>query len=112
MTENFPKSELYGLTAQMRGAAGSIPSNIAEGHGRRTSRQRYKFLEDSLGSAYELETWLELARRLHFVDNQSAEGLADELKRVGRGLTGLMAYVAKEARSQPRRRRDTSPKEA
>jgi four helix bundle protein len=66
-TARFPPSELYGMTSQLRRASVSVPSNIAEGHGRRTLRQPYKFLEDALGSVFEIETQLELARRLGYV---------------------------------------------
>ena len=60
-TAVFPASERFGLTQQMRRAVVSIPSNIAEGYGRRTARQRYNFLENALGSVFELETQTELS---------------------------------------------------
>jgi four helix bundle protein len=65
-TANFPAEERFGIVQQMRRAAVSIPSNIAEGYGRRTARQRYNFLENSLGSTFELETQTELSSRLGF----------------------------------------------
>jgi four helix bundle protein len=63
-TATFPKSETFGLSAQMRGAAVSIPSNIAEGQARNSSKQFLQFLSFALGSLAELETQLELAARL------------------------------------------------
>jgi four helix bundle protein len=102
--EKFPKSELYGLSLQMRKAAVSVPSNIAEGHGRRTPRQRYKFLEDSLGSLFELETQVELALRLRLIGAADHEPLSASITQVGRGLVGLMRFVEDEARQQPRKR--------
>ncbi|MEK7082466.1 MAG: four helix bundle protein [Patescibacteria group bacterium] len=66
LTDLFPKSEMYGLTIQMRRAAVSIPSNIAEGR-RRSSRKDFRhFLLNSFGSGAELETQVEIARRLPF----------------------------------------------
>jgi four helix bundle protein len=68
-TARFPKAELFCLTAQMRRAAVSIPSNIAEGRARDTSREFLHFLSISRGSLAELETQLELAIRLDYTDS-------------------------------------------
>jgi four helix bundle protein len=65
-TAAFPKSETFGLAAQMRGAAVSIPSNIAEGQARNSTKQFLQFLSFALGSLAELETQLELANRLEY----------------------------------------------
>jgi len=102
-TERFPRHELYGLSQQMRRAAVSISSNIAEGHGRKTARQRYKFLEDALGSTFELETQVDLASRLAYLADSEFEPLARMISKVGRGLTGLMKHVEAEAREHPKR---------
>ena len=67
LTETFPKHELYGLTGQIRRAAISIPSNIAEGKGRRTDRDFSSFLFRARGSLLELETQVLLARRLEYL---------------------------------------------
>jgi four helix bundle protein len=67
-TAEFPKSETYGLTAQMRSAAVSIPSNIAEGQARTSSKEFLHFISFALGSLAELETQLELATRLGYPD--------------------------------------------
>ncbi|MFZ2886444.1 MAG: four helix bundle protein [Minisyncoccia bacterium] len=69
MTEQFPKSEMYGLTSQMRRCSVSIPSNIAEGSKRRTKADFKNFLSIALGSTAELETQLMLAKRIGFVDS-------------------------------------------
>lgn len=66
-TSQFPKDEIYGLTSQMRRAAVSIPSNIAEGHGRFSDKELIRFLFISLGSAAELETQLILSKNLGFL---------------------------------------------
>ena len=71
-TERFPRDEQYGLTAQMRRAAVSVPSNIAEGY-RRQYRKEYKqFLSIALGSCSELETQLEISKRLGFLKDNDA----------------------------------------
>ncbi len=70
-TADFPKSEIFGLRAQMRSAAVSIPSNIAEGQARSSSKEFQRFLSIALGSLAELATQLELANRLGYLDAQS-----------------------------------------
>lgn len=67
ITETYPKNEIYGLTSQMRRAAVSIPSNIAEGHNRKSSKDFQRFLFISLGSCAELETQFEASFRLGFI---------------------------------------------
>jgi len=69
LTEQFPKSEMYGLTSQMRRAVVSIPSNIAEGKMRGTRKDYRHFLLNSFGSGAELETQIEIAKRLPFSKN-------------------------------------------
>ena len=71
-TATFPRHEMYGLTVQIRRAAISVPSNIAEGAARKTSGEFLQFLGITCGSIAELETQLELARRLGFLDTDSA----------------------------------------
>ena len=66
LTEDFPKSELYGLTNQMRRAAVSIPSNIAEGYSRKHRQEYIQFLKVAFGSGAELETQLTIAKELNF----------------------------------------------
>jgi len=83
-TGNFPTSEQYGLTSQMRRAAVSIPSNIAEGS-RRRGKDIRNFLLIAFGSGSELETQLEASRRLGFGDEQiriQAESLLEEVMRM------------------------------
>ena len=75
MTDAFPRSEEFGLKAQMRMAAVSIPSNVAEGNVRHSSNEYCRFLAIALGSTAELETQIELARRLGL----GSEAKSDEL---------------------------------
>ena len=103
VTTNFPGDERYGLVQQIRRAAVSIPSNIAEGYGRRTAKQRYSFLENALGSTFELETQIELSARLGFLDESDANEIGDAIRRIGRSLAALMRYVHEEAANEPKR---------
>jgi four helix bundle protein len=83
LTKAFPREESFGLTSQLRRSAISIPSNIAEGHGRMTPREFRRFLLIARGSNCELQTQLELATALHFADPQSltiAQGLSHEVE--------------------------------
>ena len=100
-TESFPTTERFGLAQQMRRAAVSVPSNIAEGYGRRTAKQRYSFLENALGSLFELETQVELCQRLAFNHDDK---LPDLIRNIGRGLTALMRYVEDEAKHEKKNR--------
>ena len=82
LTKNFPRDELYGLTSQIRRAAVSLPSNIAEGHGRLNSGEFKQFLGIARGSNAELQTQLEIARALEMGDPKllnEAEGLSREV---------------------------------
>ena len=80
-TASFPKEETYGLTSQIRRAAVSIPSNIAEGAGRNSSRELLQFLGITCGSLAELDTQLELAVQLGYI-NPTAE-VINQASRVG-----------------------------
>ncbi|MBL7473725.1 four helix bundle protein [Robertkochia sediminum] len=71
VSNSFPKSEEYGLTAQMRRCAISIPSNIAEGAGRNSTKEFIRFLNISNGSLNELETQLVIAKRLKLIDSDT-----------------------------------------
>lgn len=86
-TEEFPRREVFGLTVQMRRAAISVPSNIAEGAGRNSSREFVQYLGIASGSLAELETQLEVSSRLGYL---SDGGETDKLvRRVGRLLHAL-----------------------
>jgi four helix bundle protein len=85
LTATFPREEVYGLTSQLRRCAVSVPSNIAEGQGRLNTREFKQFLGIARGSNCELQTQLEIARRLGLGDLKlinDAEGLAHEIGRM------------------------------
>jgi four helix bundle protein len=90
LTRPFPRDEQYGLTAQIRRAAASIGANIAEGSGRRTSRDFARYLQVALGSASELQYHLLLAADLELVSRADYEQLDCETGEVKRMLTGFI----------------------
>ena len=98
-TEGFPKREWYGLTSQLRRAAVSVSSNIAEGQGRLTKGEFRNFLGQARGSLLELETQLAIARDLGYLseaDHVSLENQCDEVRRM---LNGLLESLKMPARA-------------
>ena len=91
ITKNFPKSEEFGLTSQMRRAVVSIPSNIAEGYGRGSRNELRHFLEVSSGSASELETQLLICQRVGLENSDVIDELCDRLKRILKMLSSLIS---------------------
>jgi four helix bundle protein len=89
-TMNFPKSELYGLTSQIRRAAASVPANIAEGQGRRSRGEFKQFLGHARGSLYELETHILVARNLGYFSEVESSQMFARVHEVGRLLNGLL----------------------
>jgi len=89
-TRQFPRDEIYGLTSQIRRAAVSVPSNIAEGKGRRSQRELVQFLYHARGSLLELETQLSIAYNLEYLDLQVFKTLESQTKELGRILNGLI----------------------
>ena len=89
LTGKFPKEEVYGLISQMRRSAVSIPSNIAEGRNRGTRKDFSQFLRIALGSASELETQIEIAKELSYLDYKDCveiESLLEEVSKMTMGL--------------------------
>jgi four helix bundle protein len=92
-TENFPTKELYGLTSQMRRAAISIPSNIAEGKARQYSLEFVRFLYVALGSCAELETQLIIAMDLGYAREKTVNAILESLDHIGKMLTKLIKTI-------------------
>jgi four helix bundle protein len=92
-TEVFPGRELYGLTNQVPRSAVSIPSNIAEGKGRLSKREFVHFLATARGSLCEMQTQLEIAKNLGFLEMERFDQLDLQSREVGRILNGLIKAV-------------------
>jgi four helix bundle protein len=97
LTQFFPKSEVYGLASQMRRAAVSVPSNIAEGHGLKQTQAYARHLAIANGSLTELETQLEIARRLGYLTAEH-EAIINQAGEVGRMLAGLRRSLRERMR--------------
>jgi len=90
LTRGFPSAEKYGLTSQLRRAVISISSNIAEGCGRRTSRDFISFMHNAIGSLKEVESELFVAEKLGYVEIVHVEKLIEELEETGRMISGMI----------------------
>ena len=93
-TKQFPSSELYGLTNQIRRAAISIPSNIAEGKGHRSEREFKNYLYHARGSLLELQTQVMIARELRYLSAADAESVLAHADALGRSLNSLINSIA------------------
>lgn len=94
VTRSFPRDEIYGLTSQMRRAAVSIPSNIAEGHGRFQTKDFIRFLRMSMGSLFELQTQLEIAFDLDYFPDEDHRKLTDSSTELERMLSSLIRKLS------------------
>ena len=95
LTKNFPKEETYGLISQIRRSSASIPANIAEGQGRRSSKEFQQFLANARGSLLELDTHLELSFRVGYISKNQHNEMREKISEVGRILNGLMRSLNK-----------------
>jgi four helix bundle protein len=100
LTEAFPAHEKFGLCAQIHRAAVSVPSNVAEGHGRSITREYLHYLAIAHGSLMELETHVELSARLGFTTRPEAEELLRDAAECGRMLHGLIRRLKELAETQ------------
>lgn len=89
-TKRFPKDEMFGLTSQMRRAAASIPANIAEGCGRDGEAELKRFLSIALGSACELDYFIQLATDLGYLSSDQSGQLASEILEIRRMIGGFI----------------------
>jgi four helix bundle protein len=96
-SKTFPKDELFGLTSQVRRAAVSIPSNIAEGQSRRSSREFLQFLSIARGSLSEVETQLVISKRLNYLSREQLTDLQHKSAELGRVINGLTNAIQKRS---------------
>ena len=94
VTNDFPKSELYGLTQQIRKCVVSVPSNIAEGCGRGSDAQLAHFLDIAQGSAFELETQLYLANQLNFLNQEKTDILVAKVTTLQKMIDGFKNRIS------------------
>ena len=97
LTAGFPRSEVFGLTPQMRRSAISVASNIAEGAARSSEREFYRFLDIAMGSAGELQAQLDIAERFQLGDSGLRADAATQVDEVKRMLASLMQVVRKRS---------------
>jgi four helix bundle protein len=94
VTEEWPQREMYSLTNQIRRAVVSVPSNIAEGQGRISTKEFAHHVAIASGSLYEVETQVLIAKRLRYMDEQTCDTLIGQSAEVARLLNGLMRSLA------------------
>ena len=97
-TKGFPREELYGLTSQLRRAVVSVPSNIAEGQGRNSTKEFLHHLSIAYGSLCEVGTQILIAHRLGYLERRDVEGLDGLSSEVGRLINGLSNKLPKDGR--------------
>ena len=97
VTRQFPSTEIFGLCAQLRRSAVSIPSNVAEGNGRHARRDYIRLLLIARGSSQEVETQLLIAERLQYLNSDDAQRLTALNAEVGRMLSGLVRSLSRLA---------------
>jgi four helix bundle protein len=95
VTKSIPKEELYCIVNQIRRAAISIPSNIAEGSARKNTKEFIQFLHVAMGSAAELETQMIISLNLKYIDNQRSNSLQIELNEIIRMISGLIKSLTR-----------------
>jgi four helix bundle protein len=100
LTRHFPREEMHGLTSQMRRAAVSIPTNIAEGWGRGSRKEYIQFLRIARGSLLELETLLAISRSLRYLSQEDMQTTLALVEEISRMLSGLIASLKKGMRNE------------
>ena len=92
-TKNFPKEEIFGLTSQIRRSSISIPSNIAEGFGRDSNKEYLRFLNISIGSLFEMQTQLEIAKNIQYLNDEEFNNLYDDSREIERMLVSFISKI-------------------
>jgi len=96
LTSDFPKSELFGLSSQIRRSAVSVPANISEGAARNKPKEFIRFIRISYGSLSELETHLEISYRLKFINQNKFMNLQKKITKISAQLSGLIRSIEKK----------------
>lgn len=101
-TKSFPRSEVYGLASQLQRAAVSIPANIAEGRERKYSKEFAQHLSMAYSSLAEVETHIQIAQRLNYINSTETEQLLEQTAEIGRMINGLRKSIEKRNVPRPR----------
>ncbi len=96
ITKSLPKEELYGLMPQIRRSCISIPSNIAEGYGRNSTKDYLRFLQISSGSLYELQTQLEICLNLEYLSKKEFNEIYEQSREIERMLSSLIRKIGRK----------------
>jgi four helix bundle protein len=96
LTSNFPNEEKFGMISQMRRSSVSISSNIAEGSAKTSKKAFANSLEISLGESFELETQIEISRRIGFISEDQHEGINKEITEIQKMILGLISSLHRE----------------
>jgi four helix bundle protein len=92
-TKQFPKEEIFGLTSQIRRSSISIPSNIAEGFGRDSNKEYLRFLNISIGSLFEMQTQLEIAKNIQYLNEEEFNNLYKNSREIERMLVSFISKI-------------------
>ena len=95
ITHTFPKDEVFGLVAQIRRCSVSIPSNIAEGSGRETKKEFARFINIAVGSLYEFQTQLEIARNINYINETDFNNFYEDSRELEAMLTSFYRTISK-----------------
>jgi four helix bundle protein len=95
LTHTFPKEEQFGLTSQIRRSAVSVPSNFAEGFGRKGNKEFIRFIRISIGSLYECQTQLEISKNIEYLNSDDFELLFNQSKEIEALIRGLERKIEK-----------------
>lgn len=110
-SKSWPKDELYGLTSQARRAAVSVAANIAEGNGRRSTKEYLYFLSNAYGSLMEVDTHLEFARRCQYLSDDQFSEVGELVTRCDKLLSGLRSSLKRKLADPPPNSHPQPPKE-
>jgi four helix bundle protein len=92
-TKQFPKEEIFGLTSQIRRSSISIPSNIAEGFARDSNKEYLRFLNISIGSLFEMQTQLEIAKNIQYLNEEEFNNLYENSREIERMLVSFISKI-------------------